>query len=157
MKALIQMDRNASVRVNQRNTTNIDEGLLVFLGIKEKDDSNDIKYLVDKILNVRLFPQNPSNHGFEISVLDSSKDILVVSQFTLYGSTRKGRRPSFSKAADSEIALPIYERTLEELKKTHLNIQSGVFGAYMEITSINSGPVTIMIDSDEKNSPRKAF
>ena len=156
MKALIQRVRHANVLVNKENFSNINEGLLVFLGIHKEDTFHETKYIVDKILNLRLFPKNTLESGVEISVTDSSRDILVISQFTLYGSTRKGRRPNFSDAANSELAISIYENFLQEIGKTNLNIRSGEFGAYMEITSNNWGPVSILIDSREKEISRKS-
>ena len=155
MKVLIQRVKNAKVQVRNNDISSINEGLLIFLGVHKDDSFYETNYIVDKILNLRLFPKKTFESGFDISVIDSSKDILVISQFTLYGSTRKGRRPDFTDAADSKLANSIYENFITKLKKTNLNVKSGEFGSVMEITSINWGPVSIIIDSKERNMPRK--
>ena len=155
MKALIQRVKHAKVQVDNKDISSINEGLLIFLGIHKEDTFDETDYIVNKILNLRLFPKNKSESGFDISIIDSLRDILVISQFTLYASTRKGRKPDFSEAANSKLANSIYENFLAKLKQKNLNIKSGEFGSVMEITSINWGPVSIMIDSKERNIPRK--
>ena len=122
----------ASVTVNKNIVSSIDSGLLIFLGVKHDDSSKDVEYLVKKIINMRI---------------ESEKEILVVSQFTLYGELKKGRRPSFIESAKADYALRIYEEFINELRKTDLKIQTGIFGAKMYVKIINDGPVTLMLDS----------
>mgnify|MGYP001265274491 FL=1 len=136
----------ASVTVNKKNVSSIDAGLLIFLGIKNDDSSKDVEYLVKKIINLRIF-SNETSDNFEKSLIESKKEILVVSQFTLYGETKKGRRPSFIESAKADYALTIYDEFIDELKKTDLKIQTGIFGAKMYVNIINDGPVTLMLDS----------
>lgn len=146
MRALIQRVTKASVTVNKNIVSSIDAGLLIFLGIKDDDSSKDVQYLVKKIINMRIFASETSDN-FEKSLIEAKKEILVVSQFTLYGELKKGRRPSFIESAKSDYALEIYEEFINELKKTDLKIQTGIFGAKMYVNIINDGPVTLMLDS----------
>ena len=120
----------ASVTVNKNIVSSIDSGLLIFLGVKHDDSTKDVEYLVKKIINMRIFASETSDN-FETSLIESKKEILVVSQFTLYGELNKGRRPSFIESAKSDYALEIYEQFINELKKTDLKIQTGIFGAKM--------------------------
>ena len=136
----------ASVTVNKKIVSSIDSGLLIFLGVKHDDSTKDVEYLVKKIINMRIFASETSDN-FETSLIESKKEILVVSQFTLYGDLKKGRRPSFIESAKSDYALEIYEQFINELKKTDLKIQTGIFGAKMYVKIINDGPVTLMLDS----------
>ena len=136
----------ASVTVNKNIVSSIDSGLLIFLGVKHDDSTKDVEYLVKKIINMRIFASETSDN-FETSLIESKKEILVVSQFTLYGELNKGRRPSFIESAKSDYAFEIYEEFINELKKTDLKIQTGIFGAKMYIKIINDGPVTLMLDS----------
>ena len=136
----------ASVTVNKNIVSSIDSGLLIFLGVKHDDSTKDVEYLVKKIINMRIFVSETSDN-FETSLIESKKEILVVSQFTLYGELNKGRRPSFIESAKSDYALEIYEQFINELKKTDLKIQTGIFGAKMYVKIINDGPVTLMLDS----------
>ena len=136
----------ASVTVNKNIVSSIDSGLLIFLGVKHDDSTKDVEYLVKKIINMRIFASETSDN-FETSLIESNKEILVVSQFTLYGELNKGRRPSFIESAKSDYALEIYEQFINELKKTDLKIQTGIFGAKMYVKIINDGPVTLMLDS----------
>jgi D-aminoacyl-tRNA deacylase len=146
MRAIIQRVIEASVRVDHEVTGKIGKGLLVLLGIEDTDMQEDIEWLCGKIINLRIF--NDENGIMNISVKDSGADILVVSQFTLYASTKKGNRPSYIRASKPDIAIPKYEnmcRTLEDgLGQV---VQRGVFGADMKVSLINDGPVTIVIDS----------
>ena len=146
MRALIQRVTKASVTVNKNIVSSIDAGLLIFLGIKNDDSSKDVQYLVKKIINMRIFASETSDN-FEKSLIEAKKEILVVSQFTLYGELKKGRRPSFIESAKSDYALTMYEEFINELKKTDLKIQTGIFGAKMYVNIINDGPVTLMLDS----------
>ena len=146
MRALTQRVLKASVTVNKNIVSSIDAGLLIFLGIKNDDSSKDVQYLVKKIINMRIFASETSDN-FEKSLIEAKKEILVVSQFTLYGELKKGRRPSFIESAKSDYALTMYEEFINELKKTDLKIQTGIFGAKMYVKIINDGPVTLMLDS----------
>lgn len=146
MRALTQRVTKASVTVNKNIVSSIDAGLLIFLGIKNDDSSKDVQYLVKKIINMRIFASETSDN-FEKSSIEAKKEILVVSQFTLYGELKKGRRPSFIESAKSDYALTMYEEFINELKKTDLKIQTGIFGAKMYVKIINDGPVTLMLDS----------
>jgi len=146
LRALIQRVTKASVTVNKNIVSSIDAGLLIFLGVKNDDSSKDVEYLVKKIINMRIFSSETSDN-FEKSLIESKKGILVVSQFTLYGDLKKGRRPSFIESAKADYALRIYEEFINELKKTDLKIQTGIFGAKMYVKIINDGPVTLMLDS----------
>ena len=148
MRALIQRVQNASVEVEQKVVGSIGPGLLVLLGVTHLDSYEDITYLSKKIAQLRLFADEQGM--MNRSVLDTQGDVLVVSQFTLYGSTKKGNRPSFIKAAKPEKAIPLYEKMIKELRSEVDFVASGIFGADMKIDLINDGPVTIIIDSQEK-------
>lgn len=149
MRAIIQRVSEASVEVAGVNTAKIQKGLLVFLGITPLDSQVDIDWLAHKLLNLRIF--DDANSQMNHSLLSLQLDLIVVSQFTLFASTKKGNRPSYSKAAKAEIAIPLYEnfiKTLEQLlgKK----VGTGIFGTDMKVSLINDGPVTIAIDSYQK-------
>lgn len=149
MRVVIQRVSEASVTIDQKIHGQIGMGLLVLVGIEDADTPEDIQWLSNKIINLRIF--NDANGVMNCSVKDIHGDILVVSQFTLHASTKKGNRPSYIKASKPEIAVPLYEsfkkRITDELGKP---IQSGVFGADMKVALLNDGPVTILIDSKNK-------
>ena len=130
--------------------SSIDSGLILLVGISETDGTKDIEYLVNKITNMRLFPNDKGN--FEISVKDANYEILVVSQFTLYGDTRKGRRPSFTEAATPEKANDIFNKLIADFEKTGVATKTGKFQSHMVVKIVNDGPVTIIIDSKDKIS-----
>ena len=146
MRVLVQRVKEAAVTINGERRSSIGPGLLVFLGIEEADGADDIGWLAAKIVNLRLF--DDSNGVMNLSAAETGKEIMIVSQFTLHASTRKGNRPSYIRAAGPEQASPLYdsfvERTEELLDRS---ISTGVFGAMMEVSLINDGPVTILIDS----------
>lgn len=149
MRLLIQRVAEASVIIDNKTYSNIKNGLLVFVGIEEKDSKSDINYLANKTINLRIF--NDENGVMNKSVLDTNGEILVVSQFTLHASTKKGNRPSYIRSAKPEISIPVYKqfcKTLEELLQKE--IKTGSFGANMKVKLINDGPVTIGIDSKNK-------
>jgi D-aminoacyl-tRNA deacylase len=148
MRAVVQRVSQASVKVDNIITGEITEGLLAFLGIEKGDGEGDLEYIVRKLVNVRIFhdEQGRMNH----SVLEKGGSILVISQFTLCADTRKGNRPSFNSAAEPDIAEALYEKALERIKE-FTTVQSGIFGASMEIYSVNDGPVTILFDSRRKD------
>ena len=144
MRAVVQRVSRASVRVEGNVTGSIEKGLLVFLGIEEADTREDVKYICDKVANLRIFEDEQGK--MNRSVLDEGGSVLLVSQFTLYGDARNGRRPSFSKAARPENALPLYEEAIHLLKET-VPVETGEFQAMMEVSLLNDGPVTILLES----------
>lgn len=147
MRVLLQRVNKASVIINNKNFSSINNGLLVFLGIQTKDSIKDIKYLVRKIINLRIF--NDENSLMNLSILDKQYSIMLVSQFTLYGNCKKGNRPSFINAEKPEKAKILYQLFIDELNKYNINLKTGKFGANMTVNLINSGPVTLWIDSNE--------
>ncbi len=149
MRVIIQRVKQASVTVEGNVKSKIDKGLLVLLGIEDSDSAEDIVWLCNKIANLRIFDDKEGI--MNLSSKDISAEVLVVSQFTLFASTKKGNRPSYIRASKPDTAIPMYEKFCKELEKTINNkIQTGVFGAHMEVELINDGPVTIWIDSKEK-------
>lgn len=149
MIAVIQRVSEASVSVDQVVIGTINTGLMVLLGIEDQDTEEDIEWLSRKIINMRIF--NDADAVMNKSLLDIQGELLLISQFTLHASTKKGNRPSYIKAARPEIAVPLYEKTIHALDSAiPTQIQSGEFGANMQVSLINDGPVTIIIDSKEK-------
>jgi D-tyrosyl-tRNA(Tyr) deacylase len=149
MRAVIQRVSRASVTIEGKIHGQIDSGLLVLIGIEDADTRDDIEWLSNKIVNLRIF--SDENEVMNTSVKDVKGNILLVSQFTLHGSTKKGNRPSYIRASKPEIAIPIYEKMIQQLS-TDLGkkIQTGVFGAYMKVELLNDGPVTIVIDTKNR-------
>lgn len=147
MRAVVQRVKTASVTVKEQIIGRIDQGLLVFLGISPDDTSQDIAYLCDKIVNLRVFDDDQGL--MNLSALDIGGSILVVSQFTLYGDCRKGRRPSYSKAARPKQAKELYEEFIRAVMAHDLPVASGEFQAMMDIHLINDGPVTLLLDSQK--------
>lgn len=146
MRIIIQRVTSASVSIDNKLFSSIGNGLLVLLGIEDSDTEEDLTWLAQKIVNLRIF--NDENGVMNVSLLDAKKEILLVSQFTLFASTKKGNRPSYIKASKPDIAIPLYEKMIATLNQlTNQPIATGVFGADMQISLINDGPVTIMIDS----------
>ncbi|PCJ24510.1 MAG: D-tyrosyl-tRNA(Tyr) deacylase [Flavobacteriales bacterium] len=149
MRVVIQRVSKASVTINGNVKSEIDKGLLVLLGIEEEDSQLDIEWLSGKISRLRIF--GDENETMNSSVKDIKGDVIVVSQFTLHANTKKGNRPSFIKAAKPEIAVPLYEEFIVQLEKDlSKKIQTGEFGAMMQVELINDGPVTIIIDSKRR-------
>ena len=149
MRAVIQRVSNAKVSINGIEESFIDRGLLLFLGIQVDDTKEDLKWLVNKIINLRIF--NDSNGVMNISLLDSKGELLVVSQFTLIASSRKGNRPSYVRAAKHDIAIPLYVSFIKLCEEKLLKkVKRGVFGADMKVELSNDGPVTLIIDSKIK-------
>jgi D-tyrosyl-tRNA(Tyr) deacylase len=149
MRTLIQRVAKASVTIDNRVVSEIQKGLLVFVGIEDTDTADDIQWLSNKIINLRIF--DDENRVPNISVKDMNGDILVVSQFTLHASTRKGNRPSYLKASKAEIAVPLYQKFISHLEDDFgKKIFTGEFGADMKVELINDGPVTIWIDSKNR-------
>ena len=146
MKVVIQRVSHASVTIEDSIVGEIHNGLLVLVGIVNDDADDDIDWLVSKIINLRIFPDE--NNIMNLSVREASGDIIVVSQFTLHASTKKGNRPSYIKAAKPEIAIPLYQKLLLTLETAFgKKIQTGQFGADMKVSLVNDGPVTIIIDT----------
>jgi len=149
MRAVIQRVSEASVTVDNKLVSSIKNGLLVLLGIGNDDDTSDIQWLSKKIANLRIF--NDEQNIMNKSLVDINGEIIVVSQFTLMASTKKGNRPSYIKAAKPEIAIPLYEQFVSELEKDlNKKVGTGIFGADMKVELLNDGPVSIIIDSKEK-------
>ena len=146
MRALIQRVKSASVEVEDKIVSEINSGLVVLLGITHDDSLNDTKYLINKIINLRIFG-NDQNDNFELSLLETKKDILIISQFTLFANTRKGRQPSFTESAKSDNAKRIYDEFIDTISEEQINIKTGIFGAKMLVQINNDGPVTISMDS----------
>ena len=146
MRILIQRVTNASVSISGNTDSEIEQGLLVLLGVENTDDEKDIEYLTQKLVNLRIF--NDENGVMNLSVLDVKGEIMVVSQFTLHARTRKGNRPSYIDAAKPDISGPLYEKFCDAVEKL-LNkpVKTGEFGADMQVALVNDGPVTIWMDS----------
>lgn len=149
MKVVIQRASEASVFIGEKQKSSIKTGLLVLTGIEDSDNEEDIKWLSNKIVNLRIF--DDENKIPNLSVKEIGGDILLVSQFTLQASTKKGNRPSYLKASKAEIAIPVYERMIQQLEKDlEKKIFTGTFGADMKVALVNDGPVTIVIDSKNR-------
>ncbi len=149
MRAVIQRVSHASVKVDGKIVGSIKNGLLVLLGIEDTDIAEDIDWLSAKIVNLRIF--NDANGVMNICIKDVDGDILLVSQFTLHASTKKGNRPSYIKASKPDIAVPLYEQMIMQLEKDlGKKIQTGIFGADMKVELLNDGPVTILMDTKNK-------
>lgn len=149
MRILVQRVSKASVTIDNKTKSSVSKGLLIFVGIEEADNNEDIEWLSNKVVNLRIF--DDENGVMNKSAMETNADILVVSQFTLHASTKKGNRPSYIKAAKPDIAIPLYEEFCHVLEsKTGKPVQTGEFGADMKVELINDGPVTIWIDSKIK-------
>lgn len=145
MRAVVQLVKKASVRVNDSVISEIDRGLLVLLGVSRNDSTGDAKMLAEKTVNLRIFPDQ--GKLMNLSVLDVGGQILVVSQFTLYGDCRKGRRPSYSAAAPPDLAEQLYEMFIRETEKLGVPVAAGKFQTMMDVELVNQGPVTLLLDS----------
>ena len=153
MRALVQRVVEASVLVKGQEVGRIGPGLVVFLGFAGDDEDSDSLFLVEKTVNLRIFAD--SGNRFNRSALDVGAELLLVSQFTLYADTRKGRRPDFNRAAGAEQAREAYEKAVELFRNTGLTVATGRFQEYMQVLLQNDGPVTIMLDSADRNRPRR--
>lgn len=149
MRAVIQRVKDAQVQIKGEVYSSISGGILIYLGIAKDDTQKDLLYIAEKSLNLRIFEDKQGK--MDLSVLDLNKEVMIVSQFTLYGDLRRGRRPSFNQAASGKEGEKLYNDFIEACKKSGLKIQSGCFGAMMDVIYHNDGPVTILLDS------KKAF
>ncbi|HEX9062973.1 MAG TPA: D-aminoacyl-tRNA deacylase [Clostridia bacterium] len=148
MRAVVQRVLHSCVKVDNIIVGEIQKGIMLLLGIENEDDQKDIEYLAEKIINLRIF--DDQNGKMNISLLDIQGEILVVSQFTLYGDCKKGKRPSYDRAAKPEKAKEIYEDFIDYLKKFNIKVETGKFQASMIVEIINDGPVTLLIDSKKE-------
>ena len=153
MRALIQRVARASVTVEGEVVGAIGAGLVVLVGVHREDTEEDATYLVDKVVNLRLFPDDQGR--FDRSALEAGADLLVVSQFTLYASTRKGRRPSFVEAAAPEEADALFQKAVELFRRSGPKVETGRFKQHMQVEVHNDGPVTLMLDSRDRHQPRR--
>ena len=150
MRVVIQRVKNASVEIRNKNHSSVGQGLLIFLGIENDDSEDDISWLCKKIIQLRIF--DDKDGVMNLSVSDINGEILVISQFTLHAKTKKGNRPSYIKAARPDVAIPLYEKFVEKLGLyLEKEIKTGEFGALMQVSLINDGPVTIIIDTKNKD------
>lgn len=147
MRAVVQRVSQASVMVQGQTVGSIAEGLVVLLGIHAADSEREARWMADKIVNLRIFEDESGK--MNRSLVDIGKEMLIVSQFTLYGDCRKGRRPGYSNAAPPEMAEPIYHNFIELVKNHRIRVASGQFQAMMEVSLTNHGPVTLLLDSDK--------
>lgn len=147
MRAVVQRSYEASVKVDDKTIGAIDWGMVVLLGVKDNDTEEDLKYILRKVLNLRIF--DDENGVMNKSILDVGGSILLISQFTLYGDVRKGNRPSYSNAAGFEEGKALYEKMIEEIEKSDIKVETGSYGADMKVSLINNGPVTILLDSEK--------
>ena len=153
MRAVVQRVSRASVSIKGQDVARIQQGIVVLLGVAAGDSETDARYLADKIANLRILPDEADK--FNLSALDTAGEVLVVSQFTLLADTRKGRRPSFINAAPPEDAEPLIETFVRFLRDAGLRVDTGRFQQHMLVEIHNDGPVTIVIDSDERSKPRR--
>ena len=148
MRAVVQRVKSASVTVNSELVSEIGAGVLIFLGVAHDDTATELEYIANKVANLRIFEDEEGK--MNRSLLETGGAALVVSQFTLYGDCRKGRRPSFINAARPEVANALYEQFITILKQQHIPTQGGTFQAMMDVQLVNDGPVTILLDSDKQ-------
>lgn len=150
MRIVIQKVKNASVTVEEKIIASIDKGLLILVGIENSDNKEDINWLVNKIVQLRIF--GDENGVMNLSVQDVDGDVIVVSQFTLHASTKKGNRPSYIRAAKPDFSIPMYEQFVAAIETTlGKKVGTGKFGAMMDVALVNDGPITIIIDSKQKD------
>jgi len=152
LRALIQRVSQASVSIEGQSVAAIKQGFVIFIGVGKGDSEDDARYLTEKISNLRVFADDSGK--FNLSILDIAGEALVVSQFTLFASTRKGRRPGFTDAAPPEVAEPLVNTFVQLVRATGLRVETGRFQQYMQVEIHNDGPVTIFIDSSERLKPR---
>ena len=151
MRALVQRVSRASVRVKGVEVGKTGQGLVVLLGVSREDAEEDARYLVERIVNLRIFPGD--DNRFNRSALDTGAELLLIRQFTLYAATRRGRRPNFTRAAQPEKAIEMYQRAIDLFRESGLRVETGLFGEHMLVQIENDGPVTLMIDSADRFRP----
>lgn len=147
MRAVVQRASRASVQVEGATVGEITQGLVALLGVDEDDTQKDAKYIADKIVGLRIF--NDAEGKFNLSLGEVQGEVLLVSQFTLHGDCRRGRRPSFIRAARPETAIPLYETVATVIREKGFTVATGQFGAHMELSLVNDGPVTLLLDSEK--------
>lgn len=147
MRAVVQRVSQAGVVIDGSTKATIGRGLTILLGISRSDTGRDIQRMADKIIHLRIFPDEEGK--MNNSLADINGEMLIVSQFTLYGDCRKGRRPGFSTAASPELAKPLYQQFIEEVKKQNIHVATGIFQAAMAVELVNDGPVTLLLDSEK--------
>jgi D-tyrosyl-tRNA(Tyr) deacylase len=152
MRVIIQRVKSSSVKVDGKIVSKINQGLNLLVGIAATDTEAELDWMTRKCLELRLFPDDAINKPWSKSIIDIQGEILVISQFTLYGDCRKGRRPSFSSSAAPDVAQPLYNLFITKLKQSGLNIATGKFGAMMEVNIVNDGPVTLLLERKSINS-----
>lgn len=148
MRAVVQRVHSASVSADGKIAGRIDRGLLVYLGVGKNDTEKDVEWMCEKVANLRIFEDE--NGKMNLSLLQINGEMLVISQFTLYGDCRRGRRPSFDEAAPPEDGQRLYEMFIEKVSQQVRKVEKGIFGAHMEVESVNDGPVTILLDSERR-------
>lgn len=148
MKLVIQRVKNSNVLIDNKDTKNINNGLMLLVGFTYNDTIEDIKYITNKVVNMRIFEDE--NNKLNLSVKDINGELLIVSQFTLYANASKGNRPSFNEVLKYDEAKILYNEFIEEIKKTGLTVKTGKFGSKMVVTIVNDGPITIIIDSKDR-------
>jgi len=153
LRALVQRVSRASVSVEDRAIATIGTGLVVLVGVSRQDGIDEARYIADKVVDLRIFPDEEGR--FNRSAQDTGAELLIISQFTLYGDTRRGRRPSFSEAAPPEEAESLFNQTVLLFEESGLTVRTGRFQAHMTVSIHNDGPVTIMLDSADRNRPRR--
>ncbi len=152
MRVVLQRVLNSSVKVEEKVVGKIDQGLLVLVAFTKEDTMDEIKYMVNKIINLRIF--DDEEKVMNKSLIDINGSILSVSQFTLYADSKKGNRPSYKKALESNEAKKLYEKFNDEFRKLHVKIETGIFGADMQVSLINDGPVSIILEKENKNGEK---
>ncbi len=155
MRFVIQRVSRARVTVDGEITGEIGKGLMILVGITHDDEDADVKYLVDKTVNLRIFNPIEGETGFDISLKDVDGGVLLVSQFTLYADTRKGRRPGFTGAAPGHVSSPIFDQVADAFRDSGVGVELGVFGAMMDVELTNTGPATFLLDSSDRHRPRR--
>ena len=155
MRFVIQRVTRAKVTVENEVTGEIGDGFAILCGISREDTEDDIDYLVAKTVNLRVFRAEDDSSGFDRSLADISGGVLLISQFTLYANTRKGRRPGFTEAAAPDVAQPLFNRAIQSFEMLGVKVETGIFGAMMLVELVNDGPATFIIDSSDRHQPRR--
>lgn len=155
MRFVIQRVTRAKVTVENEVTGEIGDGFAILCGISREDTEDDIDYLVAKTVNLRVFRAEDDSSGFDRSLADVSGGVLLISQFTLYANTRKGRRPGFTEAAAPDVAQPLFNRVIQSFEMLGVKVETGIFGAMMSVELVNDGPATFIIDSSDRHQPRR--